>query len=424
MTFFRTYRLLLSQPEAAWLAVSSVATRLPTPLLSLGFLITVSERTGSYADAGLLWTAYAAGYAIVTPITGRLVDRKGPRPVLLGCLAGYAPALAAIVVALFARAPSAALIPAAAVLGAFNPPAGPLIRGSWPSVVPADRLQSAFALDAVITESALIAGPLLASLLITVTVPIAAVIVGGLSMIGGTVQLLFAPSVKAWRPHGDPARRRGARGLRASGLPALFVIAFFDIVAYGCLIVGVTAIATHHHARGASGVLLSLLSIGVVAGGLVYGSREWRGSARAQLSILYAIGALILAIAGWLELGLVLLGALFVVSGIFGGPRDTLLQLVLGRRATPEQRTAVFAWYGTITWASYGLGTALGGQLVALGHGTGYLALLAAGLGDGCAAVVALRLRPAKEPAAEAAGEAAERPAAAIAAAGLPESDA
>lgn len=396
MTFFRTYRVLLSQPEAAWLTVSAVATRLPTPLLSLGFLITVSERTGSYAEAGFLWTAYAAGYAIVTPFTGQLADRRGPRLVLLGCLAGYVPALVAIVAALFARAPVAALIPVAAILGAVNPPAGPLIRGSWPAVVPADRLQSAFALDAVITESALIVGPLLASLLITVTVPIAAVITGGLSMIGGTTQLILAPSVKGWHRRGDTAPSRGLRGLTTPGLPALFVIAFFDIIAYGCLIVGITAVATHHHARGVSGILLSMLSVGVVVGGLVYGSRRWRGSPRAQLSILYAAGALILAVAGWLELGLVLLGVLFVVSGIIGGPRDTLLQLVLGRRAPPEQRTAVFAWYGTITWASYGLGTALGGQLVGLSHGTGYLALLVAGLGDGCAAVVALRLGPAK----------------------------
>jgi len=132
----------------------------------------------------------------------------------------------------------------------------------------------------------------------------------------------------------------------------------------------------------------------VVIGGLAYGTRQWRGTPRVQLSILYAIGAVLLAVAGWLELGLVLLGVLFVVSGMFGGPRDTLLQLVLGRRAPQERRTAVFAWYGTITWASYGLGTALGGQLVGLRHGAGYLALLAAALGNGCAAVVALWLSP------------------------------
>jgi MFS family permease len=419
VTFFRPYRMLISQREAAWLAVSALATRLPTPLLSLGFLITVSERSGSYAEAGFLWTAYAASYAIITPITGQLADRRGPRLVLLGCLAGYVPALVTVVVVLFARAPAAALIPAAGALGAFTPPAGPLVRGSWPAVVPADRLQSAYALDAVITESTLIIGPLLASLLITVTVPIAAVIAGGVSMIGGTAQLLLAPSVKGWQGHGDAARHRGLRGLRTPGLPVLFVIAFFDIVAYGCLIVGITAVTTHHHARGASGVLLSMLSVGVVVGGLVYGTRQWRGSERAQLSILYAAGALILVIAGWLELGLLLLGVLFVASGMLGGPRDTLLQLVLGRRAPPEDRTAVFAWYGTITWASYGLGTALGGQLVGLSHGTGYLALLAAGLGDGCAAVVALRLRRAKT-----ASETGAQAPPAVAAAVQPESDA
>jgi MFS family permease len=395
MTFFSAYRVLLSQRAASRLAVSAIAIRLPTPLLSLGFLLTVQEHTGSYAQAGLLWTAYAAGYAIGAPVTGHLVGRKGPKPVLLGCLVVYIPAMTVIVIALFAQARVVALIPAAAVLGAFTPPGQALIRSSWAAVVPAQQLQSAYALDAVITESLLIVGPLLVSVLILFTTPVAAVIGGGACMVGGTVQLLMTPAVKEWRRPsqalGQARRRSGGR----SRLPVLFGIAFLDIVAYGCLIVGVAAVATYHHSRSASGVLLSMMSVGVVIGGLVYGSRSWRGTQRAQLCILYAVGALILVVAGGFALGLIALGALFAVSGLIGGPRDTLLQLILGDCARPENRTAVFAWYGSVTWASYGLGTALGGQLAGLGHGTGYAALVAAGVGDGFAALTALLLRPA-----------------------------
>jgi MFS family permease len=394
MTFFHAYRVLLSQRAAAWLAISAIAIRLPTPLLSLGFLLTIQQHTGSYAQAGLLWTAYAAGYAIGAPVTGHLVGRRGPRPVLLGCLMVYVPAMTVIVIALFAQARVVSLIAPVAVLGAFTPPGQALIRGSWAAVVPAGQLQSAYALDAVITESMLIVGPLLVSLLITFTTPIAAVIAGGVCMVGGTFQLLMAPAVKEWRRPGQAPGRRRRRGGR-SRLPVLFGIAFFDIVAYGCLIVGVAAVTTHHHARSASGVLLSMMSIGVVFGGLVYGSRPWHGTQRAQLSILYAVGGLILVAAGGFTLGLIALGALFLVSGAIGGPRDTLLQLVLADSARPENRTAVFAWYGSVTWASYALGTALGGQLAGLDGGTGYAALIAAGAGNGLAALTALFLGPA-----------------------------
>lgn len=393
MKFLRAYRVLLSQPEAVWLAVSAITTRLPTPLLSLGFLLTVQERSGSYAQAGLLWTAYSVAYAAGVPITGQLVDRKGPRPVLLGCLAGYVPAFVVMLVMLYAGARLAVLIPAAALLGACTPPAGPLIRGSWPAVVPTDRLQTAFALDAVTTEAALIGGPVVVSGLVAVATPVIALTLGGASMVGGTVLLLAAPSIKKWQGHDGMSRQQGLRALWNAGLRLLFVIVVFDIVAYGCLIVGITATATDHDAPSAAGVLLSVTSIGVVGGGIVYGARSWPGSARVQLSVFYAASAAILVVAAAFHLGLVVLGAVLIVAGVIGGPRDTLLQLVLGKAAPPELRTVTFAWVSTITWASYGLGTALGGQLVSLSQGSGYLALLIAGVGNACAAAVALRVR-------------------------------
>jgi MFS family permease len=395
-----------------------VATRVPTPLLSLGFLLTIQERDGSYATAGLLWTAFSLAYAICVPITGRLIDRKGPRPVLLGCLSGYVPAFVVLLFALFGHASVAVLVPAAAVLGASTPPAGPLIRGSWPAIVPAERLQSAYALDAVITEATLIGGPLLVSVLLAFGSPEEAVVLGGICMVGGTALVLAAPSIKKWQPDEAGARRRGLGPLTHPGLRVLFLILVFDVLAYGCLIVGITATTTQQHARGASGVLLSVLSAGVVVGGLIFGTRTWPGSKRAQLSILYAVGALILALTG-LNLALVVLGALLVAVGMIGGPRDTLLQLAVGETAPAEYRTEAFAWLSTIMWASYGLGTALGGQLVSLSDGKGNFALFATALATGLAAVCALRIRPI--PAAKT--EVEQRPASPVSASAEPEAE-
>jgi MFS family permease len=365
-------------------------------MMSLGFIIVIQERTGSYSDAGLIWTGFSIAFAIGVPVTGRIADRRGSRVVLVGCLSGYTPALVIVVIALFAHAPLALLFPVTAVLGLCTPPAGPLIRGSWADVVPPDRLRSAYALDAVVTEVAFIGGPLLVSALIAVAVPQAAVVLAGLLMVGGCSLLLAAPSMaRRAATKGSARHRRDLLGsLRQQGLRVLFLVTAFDLLGYGCMIVGITAAVTHDHARSALGVVLSVFSVGVVVGGLGYGSRRWPGSPRLQLSLLYGGAALILAVTS-LGVGVALLGALLVCAGLLGGPRDTLQQLLVGDIAAPEYRTEAFAWLSTIMWVSYGLGTALGGRLASLSGGDGSVALRAAALGGGCAAICALRVRSA-----------------------------
>jgi MFS family permease len=393
VSFFSTYGKVLDEPGAKRLAVSAVTTRLPTSMMSLGFLLTVQEWTRSYGEAGLVWTSFAVAFAIGVPVTGRIADRRGPWLVLTGCLICYVPTLALTLIALFAHAPLAFLLPAVAALGLCTPPAGPLIRGRWAEVVPPDRLRSAYALDATMTEAAFIGGPLIVSVVISFAAPPAVVVLGGLFMVGGS--MLLATSSAKKRAPGTGSRRilhQPLGPLRVRGLRVLYFITLFDIIAYGCMIVGVTALVTHDHARSALGAVLSVYSVGVVGGGLSYGARPWPGSPRAQLSILYGGAAVIFAVTS-LGLGIVLLGVLLVCGGLMGGPRDTLLQLLVGDTAPPDDRTEAFAWLSMIMWASYGLGTALGGQLASRSGGNGSDALIAAALGCGCAAACSLLVR-------------------------------
>lgn len=396
MKFLRAYLAVLGSPGAKWLVISAMATRLPTSMMNLGFIITVQEWTGSYSEAGLVWTGFSIAFAIGVPITGRIADRRGSRVVLVGCLSCYVPALVIVVFALLAHASLTVIFPAAAVLGLCTPPAGPLVRGSWADVVPPDGLRTAYALDAVITETAFIGGPLLVSLLLAVSVPQEAVVLAGLFMVGGSTLLLAAPTVRgrAARQDSRSPRRDLLGPLRQRGLRALFLITAFDLLGYGCMIVGITATVTHDHARSALGVILGVFSVGVAAGGLAYGGRRWPGGPRLQLSLLYGGAAVILVITSF-GVGVAWLGALLVCAGLLGGPRDTLQQLLVGDVAAPEYRTEAFAWLSTIMWVSYGLGTALGGQLASISGGDGSAALRAAAAGGGFAAICALRVRSA-----------------------------
>src|SRR6201999_3615350 len=106
------------------LLVLSVAARLPVTMLSLGLLVHAQRMTGSFAVAGLVSGAYAAGLALGGPLLGRRIDACGQTRVLAACgaLCG-----AAVVAAAFASG-AATLIGLAAFAGLVTPPVGACVR--------------------------------------------------------------------------------------------------------------------------------------------------------------------------------------------------------------------------------------------------------------------------------------------------------
>src|SRR4051794_31808066 len=140
----RTYRELLSIPEVRRMVPVLLLTRLSAPMLGLSLLLAVVDRAGSYASGGLALTGYAAALALFVPVNGRLVDRFAARRVLITLLICNATAYAVTIGALYTHAPYEMLILCAVALGATTPPAGAVTRGLWPSLVPKERLQTAY----------------------------------------------------------------------------------------------------------------------------------------------------------------------------------------------------------------------------------------------------------------------------------------
>jgi MFS family permease len=143
----------------------------------------------------------------------------------------------------------------------------------------------------------------------------------------------------------------------------ILAVVVFDAASYGGVTLGVTAVAAAAGHSSIAGMLLAALAVGAGAAGLVYGSRPRTGRRRLQITLLFAGTAVVMAAAG-AGPGLVVTGALMLVLGLLGGPRDTLLQLVLGDAAPEHERTESFAWMGTSMWLGYGLGAGLSGQVL------------------------------------------------------------
>ncbi len=362
----RRYRELLTIPGVGRLTASVLLSRVSTSMFNLALLVATTQRYG-YAVAGLILMVFALANAIAGPVRGRLADKHEPRRVLLALLAGHTAAWAGLLTGLLTAAPVTVLCLGAAALGITVPPAGPVVRGLWPRIVPEERLPTAYAFDAALNTATFLTGPMIAGgLLLLMPAPAAVGVTGGVKVVG---DLLVAISPALGGKRGADPERRGFFGPLATGRVRLLLgMIVLDTFAFGCLEVAAVAAAS---GQGTAGVFTSAMALGAVVSGIGYGARTWPGRARTQLVVLHAAGALVLAGAGFA--GVLLLAGAYVVYGLVNGPVETLQQVLIGD-ATPEgQRIEAFAWVFSVMWAGFGIGTTVAGRLVDDGAPAGAL---------------------------------------------------
>jgi hypothetical protein len=361
-------------------------SRVSTSMLNLGLLVAATQAYG-YAAAGLVLMVYALGNAAAGPVRGRVADRREPRLVMLWLLAGHTVAWAGMLVGLSTTAPVGLLCVAAVALGVSVPPAGPVVRGLWPVIVPAERLATTYAFDAALNTATFLAGPMIAGGLLLVFAAPVVVGVTSLFKLTGDLLVAIAPILRQRRE--KPPERGGFFGPLAIGRVRLLLgMIVLDTFAFGCLEVAAVAAAS---GSGTAGVYTSALALGAVVSGIGYGARTWPGSPRTQLVLLHAGCAVVLAGAGLAGAALlVLVAATYALYGLVNGPVETLQQVLVGD-VTPEgQRIEAFAWVFSVMWAGFGVGTTIAGRLVSDGQPGG--ALYAAAIAQAVVVVVALRM--------------------------------
>src|SRR5207237_10613013 len=124
------------------------------------------------------------GSAVGAPVAARLIARIGVRvlPVLAGV---HGAGLVTLVARGFADAPGALLVPVAALVGSALPPISSVLRAGYPRLLGDRRelVQSAFAVDSVLTEVIFIGGPLLTALLVWLVSAAAALVASAISAV-------------------------------------------------------------------------------------------------------------------------------------------------------------------------------------------------------------------------------------------------
>lgn len=291
-----------------------------------------------------------------------MIDRYGPRLVLLACGLVFPAALVALILAVKGGASGLAYA-ASGAAGASFPPISVSVRTYFRRHLGNDPLLStAYSIESVFVEIVFIVGPLLVALFVALASAATAVFFAAASGLLGTLLFVRTPALRAWR-----VERRTSPGLLGPlaepAFTMLVAVVLLFATGFGFLEIGVTAYATEMGDPALAGVLLGLMSFGSAIGGLAYGGRTWHTPLSRQFSVALALMGAGLAI---LALGWTLwpFAVLCVLAGVAMAPGLIIQSMLAARLASAEHATEAFTWTTSALLAGVGIGLAAGGALL------------------------------------------------------------
>lgn len=357
------YLEILRTKHATRLLVGTLVGRLPNATAAIAIVLFVRAEGGTYSLAGALAAVYGVANAVGQPLLGRLVDLHGQPRVQLPAAVGSALAMAVFAFTGTGPAPVAALAVAAA--GLLTPPLEGGLRALWPSVLPKEeQVHTAYAMDAVAQEVMFTVGPLLVTVCTALWSAQAGLLVlNAVGVLGALSVVLSRPS-RAWRSAPREAHWLGA--LRSAGLLALLAAFLFVGVALGSLTVAAVPYADEHGGDAVYGWLMAAIGLGALAGGTVYGARQWAGDPARRLRVLVALLA-VCYLPLTLMPGPVAMTLLTVVAGVFLAPSIACAFVLVDRHAPRGTVTEAFSWLVTTFTVGAAVGTGLAGPVVEAG---------------------------------------------------------
>jgi MFS family permease len=362
-----SYLAVLRIPHARPLLLASLVGRLSFATGPLGLVLFVQDATGSFAQAGAASAAIALTSGLLAPVKGRLVDRYGQRRCLPPLAAVFATAMAGVVaVARPGPAGVAATVGLAAVAGAAAPPLGASMRVLWLSLVgQGPRLQTAYALDAVLDELLFVIGPLLVAGLARALDPAAGPLATAGLALAGTLGFVASPVSRAQAGSRSPVEGRTgwAGALSRPGMRTLALSLAGVGAAIGIWEIGLVGAARQAGAPEAAGLLLAAWAAASAVGGLWYGSRSWRRPAGQRYLALIAL--LAVACAPMAATGSPLaLGAVVALVGLVLAPLESSAYVLAAELAPPGTLTESGTWLTTAINVTAAAGVAVAGALV------------------------------------------------------------
>jgi predicted MFS family arabinose efflux permease len=230
----------------------------------------------------------------------------------------------------------------------------------WPRLVPRADIDAAYSLDSTVQELIWIGGPLLLAVLLATGKPQLPLLACAAASLGGTAA--YAMGLPA-ACRGRDTEAGAPSPLRQARLRVLLVCAACYGVAAGILNLALVAFAAAHGGTSWAGVLVAIWGIGSLAGGLAYGTRDWRSPVedRAMACLaLFAVTLMLLAAAP----SLIVLALLMIPLGVPLSPWLGSLSASVQRAIPAAGSTEAFAWAFTVITAGMAAGSACGGLII------------------------------------------------------------
>jgi MFS family permease len=396
----RGYAKVLTYGPAVRPFLAAVIARLPISMAALGMIVLVEHVRGAYSIAGIVTGAFAIGTTAGTPVWGRTMDRFGQPKVIVPTCVACAVLLSAVSLSAVHGAPDATLILLAGVAGITFPPISPAMRAAWRVIFTHPRSRRlGYALDASSVELIFVCGPLLLSFLAATTPPEVPLLVAALFMAGGGITYATTSAARGWQPGqrstlaedasvAATARHSAKSAVAAPGVGVLLAVSLCMSIGFGQL--DTSIVATADRVLGNTdrlGFLFAAIAGGSAVGGLVYGSRHWRGDELRRMSLMLgAFAATLLPVPVLLTRphpSLIVLLPLLFLTGLTIAPTLIMFQNALDHLAPPHRVNEAQAFLIASMTTGAALGTAAAGIAIdhfgAPGSFTGAVAAIALG---------------------------------------------
>ncbi|MFC7549976.1 MFS transporter [Plantactinospora sp. GCM10030261] len=355
-TALEPYREALALPGLRPLLLVAILARVPVAATAVVMTLHVLDLGRGYFAAGLVGAAMTVGAAFGAPLLGRLVDRRGLRPMLLlttvveAVFWGTAPVL-----------PYPVLLGAAFVGGLLTLPVFSVIRQSIAALVPPTQRRPAYALDSMSVELSFMVGPAAAVALATGASPtLAMYAVGGGIVLAGLALLALDPPTRGRNEETTTVRPLPRRqwltprliGLLAGGAAGTLVIAGTDVA--------VVAVLRDAGQVDWTGMVLALWAAYSLVGGFTYGALS-RPVPSLGLAVMLGLVTVPVGLASgqWWLLALVLLP-----SGALTAPTIAATADAVSRLAPASVRGEAMGLHGSAMTVGLALGAPLAGAVI------------------------------------------------------------
>ncbi len=316
---------------------------------------------GSFRAGALMASTYTFAYGIVSPWSGRLIDRIELRRGISAELAAATVILLALAGLMASRASTLVLIVLSGLAGVA--PAGVLggLRACLQRIVPEDLRERAFALDATLLELEWMTAPTLVAVTGFLGAPVLAIVlmaVASLGALGGTRLLSQQPPT---------ARIAGAKGAWRNGkaLP-VYVLNVVMEYAEGTINIALAPLMLTVGARpAAAGFLITLVSLTSAAGAVGYTAflsrRSGNTNQRANIALI-ALGLCVILVA--VAPSLTLLALAVASCGVWIAPSVVMRNLILGKLLPESQLSEGFSTFSAAGALGYGVSGVAAGILL------------------------------------------------------------